>query len=220
MPQEIEIELPHVQLAGLAWGPDNALPVMALHGWLDNAASYEPLAPWLQGIRLVALDFPGHGCSGHRGPGAFYHFVDYVWDALAAADALGWEQFSLLGHSLGAGVASFVAAVAPHRIERLALIEGLGPLTGRAEDGPAAHARAIEQMGRLGNRRPPSYASVEEAAQARSVATGLSVAASFALAKRGLQRVAGEWNWRSDPRLNAAVNVSGGEVVLAALNAG
>lgn len=40
----------------------------ALHGWLDNAATWDTLAPYLithLGARLVAMDFSGHGHSSH-----------------------------------------------------------------------------------------------------------------------------------------------------------
>ncbi len=201
MTEEMELKTPHIRLAALAWGPQAAPPVMALHGWLDNAASFAPLAVHLEDTRLVALDLAGHGRSGHRSPGAFYHLVDYVWDVVAAAAALGWDRFSLLGHSLGAGIASFVAAVVPDRVERLALIEGLGPLAGEAEDGPANHARAIRQMSTLGTRSAPSYASVEEAARARAGAGDLSEEASLVLARRGLRASDAGFRWRSDRRL-------------------
>jgi pimeloyl-ACP methyl ester carboxylesterase len=201
MPQEIDIDLPHVRLAALVWGPETAPPVMALHGWLDNAASFQPLASHLKGVRLVALDLPGHGLSGHRGPGLFYHFVDYVWDVLSAATALGWDRFSLLGHSLGAGVASFASAIAPDRVERLGLIEGLGPLAGSAEDGPAAHTRALQQMHTLGSRSPARYSSLEEAAQARASVGDLSSESTRVLARRGLWESESGFSWRSDPRL-------------------
>ena len=46
-----------------------------------------------------------------------------IADALAAADALGWDRFSLLGHSMGAGIASLVAGTAP---ERIVTVPGVG----------------------------------------------------------------------------------------------
>ena len=51
-------------LAALSWEGEGE-PVLALHGWLDNAASYIPLAAeWSR--TMVALDFSGHGHSDHR----------------------------------------------------------------------------------------------------------------------------------------------------------
>ena len=54
--------------------------ILCLHGWLDNAASFNRLAPLLldsstslssdeqqeQPMEILALDFPGHGLSGHK----------------------------------------------------------------------------------------------------------------------------------------------------------
>ncbi|HAS30592.1 MAG TPA: alpha/beta hydrolase, partial [Alcanivorax sp.] len=91
------------ELAGLQW-PGEGEPVLALHGWLDNAASFQPLAEPL-GHPLVALDFAGHGHSEHRPRHQATHYVDHVRDVLAVADQLGWDRFVLVGHSMGAGVA-------------------------------------------------------------------------------------------------------------------
>src|SRR5687768_9636862 len=71
--------------------------VLALHGWLDNAMSFAPLAAVLPELEIVALDLPGHGHSAHRPSRSWYHYVDYVDDALAALDALGWDDCVLLG---------------------------------------------------------------------------------------------------------------------------
>ena len=128
-PRARRIALPHLALAALEWGDPAAPPLVALHGWLDNAASFALLAPRLAPrYRVIALDLPGHGHSGHLPAGAGYHYLDHVRAVLAVLDALELSRCRLLGHSLGAGIASLVAAAAPARIERLHLIEGLGPL--------------------------------------------------------------------------------------------
>lgn len=201
MSEEIELSARQQRLAARVWGPPRGRPVLALHGWLDNAASFEPLAPLLPGLRLVALDLPGHGRSGHRPAGLPYHFSDFVADVLGAADALGWERFALLGHSLGAGIASVAAAVAPERVERLALLEGIGPLSGNAQEAPRRLARSIAAMGRVDPARLPVYPDRDAAVAARVAAGGLSAAAAAVLCARALRAVPGGVTWRSDPRL-------------------
>jgi len=94
--------------------------VIALHGWLDNAASFSHLAPLLPGLRIVALDQAGHGHSSHRAPGSGYQLWDYALDVLLVADQLGWQKFALLGHSMGAIVSLLLAGAVPERISRLA----------------------------------------------------------------------------------------------------
>ena len=198
---ELELITPYLRLTARAWGPADGLPVLAVHGWLDNAASFDALAPLLPELRLVALDLPGHGHSAHRPPGTHYHFVDFVPDVVAAADALGWSRFALLGHSMGGGIASFLAAALPERVTHLALIEGLGPPTSNPADGPDHLVKAMAQMNALPHKRLPLYASVEAAIQARCEAGGLSWQAAAILVERGLQAVEGGFRWRSDPRL-------------------
>ena len=96
MVEELELRTPYLRLAARAWGPLKGIPVLALHGWLDNAASFDALAPLLPDLRLAALDLPGHGQSEQRPPGMHYHFVDFIPDVVTAADALGWKRFALL----------------------------------------------------------------------------------------------------------------------------
>ena len=89
-------------VAGMAWGPADGHPVLALHGWLDNAASFEVLAPILAGCRVVALDLTGHGLSDHRSEDATYLIWDDIPQVLKVIEALGWTDCTMLGHSRGA----------------------------------------------------------------------------------------------------------------------
>lgn len=172
--------------------------VMALHGWLDNALSFVPMLPWLDGLELACLDFPGHGESPPRAEAARYHFDDYVFDVLAAADALGWDSFHLLGHSLGGAVASVLAAGCPERVESLSVIEGLGPLSAPPDRTAEGWRKAIHASR---DRPRRVHADRETAIDARMRNSDLPRAAAELLAERGLERVGDGWQWRHDLRL-------------------
>jgi pimeloyl-ACP methyl ester carboxylesterase len=194
--------------------------VLALHGWLDNAASFVPLAPHLDGIDLVALDLPGHGASAHRAPGHDYVFVDWIHDVLDALDALGWDRAVLLGHSMGGGIASLVAAAMPARVERLALIEALGPIGGRAEDAvarlrQAALARRVAEAAPAA-RMVRTLPSREVALDARLAASAMTREAAALIVERNLREVEGGVAWRSDPRLKLPGHVRSDEATVQA----
>lgn len=200
--REITLQAGPLSVAARVWGEEGARPVLALHGWLDNAASFDVLAGALGDVQMVALDLAGHGLSEYRPAGSAYHFIDNVPDVLAAADALGWERFSLLGHSLGAAVASFTAAAAKSRIEQLLLIEGLGPLSGDARDEPERLRRYLRQHASQGKKRRRLYPSMEAAAAQRARNGDISQDAALLLTRRGTVEVEnGDVYWRHDPRL-------------------
>ncbi|MCC6748559.1 MAG: alpha/beta hydrolase [Deltaproteobacteria bacterium] len=202
-PEELTLQIPGLRLAGLAWGPSDGERVIALHGWLDNAASFARLAPLLPGVRLVALDLPGHGLSDHRGPGGAYHLVDWVADVTDAADALGWTRFSLLGHSMGASVACTLAGALPDRVRRLALVEGLGPLTTEPEEAPVQLRRSLEERRRWLDRPPRPYPSLEAAITARQhpLHSTLTEPSARLLAERATRVTSDGIVWGHDPRL-------------------
>lgn len=200
--EELTLEVNGLKLAARAWGDPTGQPVLALHGWLDNAGSFAALAPLLPGLRLVALDLAGHGRSDWRPPAANYDFVYWLPDVLDAADALGWTRFSLLGHSLGAAIAACATAVAPERVERLALLDGLGPLVSEANETPARLAAALKERKQARRLRPPVYTDTAQMAERLLGAiTGLDARAAELLLVRGTRAVTGGSTWSHDPRL-------------------
>ncbi|XP_054023933.1 serine hydrolase-like protein 2 isoform X1 [Dryobates pubescens] len=107
---ELKFPVPWGHVAAKAWGPSEGHPVLCLHGWLDNANTFDKLIPLLpKGYYYVAMDFSGHGLSSHRPAGAPYHFLDYVTDVRRVAAALQWRRFTLMGHSMGGSVAGMVS---------------------------------------------------------------------------------------------------------------
>ena len=180
--------------------------VLALHGWLDNAASFLPMAPYLRGFDLVALDLPGHGRSAHLPGGAEYSFSVAIAAVLDAADALGWDRFHLLGHSMGAGIASMVAAACPERIERLVAIEMLGALAETPEHTASRMREAVAAQRRVAGKRLRVFPDIDTAVRARLHAgrvpgSGLDEALVRLLVERGVNPVAGGYAWSSDQRL-------------------
>jgi len=180
--------------------------VLAVHGWLDNAASFDALAAHLPDCELVALELAGHGRSGHRPAGAWYHYVDYLDELVEVLDRLGWQQSHWLGHSLGGALLSLLAAARPERVGRLVLLESGGPLGGHAGNAVTQLRRGLDDRARYRpGRRPRVFADIGQAVAARRQANpGLSEPAATALVERGLAAVEGGWTWSSDPRLTLA----------------
>ncbi len=198
---EIEIKTAHFRYGAKRWGDDNGTQVLALHGWLDNAATFDFLAPQLPGLQIVALDFPGHGFSGHRPKGYRYHYLDYVADVVDVADALQWDKFVLMGHSLGAGIASITAGVLTERISSLILLEGLGAMTRNPEESAEYLSRSIKQMKILAKKMPPLYQNLEEMVEARVKVGDMEKKSVEALIDRSYIQFEEGVTWRSDPRL-------------------
>ncbi|SDZ90568.1 alpha/beta fold hydrolase [Microbulbifer marinus] len=191
-------------VAARQWGSADGAPVLALHGWLDNCASFDRLAPLLGGLNLVAVDMAGHGRSYHRSLDANYNIWEEAEDVLGVAHALGWRKFSLLAHSRGAVAAMITAGAFPDRIERLALIDGLVPPPAEDAEAPEILARAIAQRARYAARKPRHFASFEEAVEARKNGMfPLSDGAARALTERGTVSAGDGVTWSNDPRLMA-----------------
>ena len=199
--QEFSLQVAGSTVAGLRSGIAGAPRVLALHGWLDNAASFVPLAAQLPPVDLVAIDLPGHGRSAHLPPGTQYNTPGAICHVLDVADALGWDRFSLLGHSMGAGIASLTAAAAPERVERLIAIEALGGLRGPEEETASRLREHVQAARRLPEKRLRVFADLAAPVRARMMANQLSEPCARLLVERGVMPVEGGYSWCSDPRL-------------------
>ncbi|MBD3003065.1 MULTISPECIES: alpha/beta fold hydrolase [unclassified Streptomyces] len=93
--------------------------VIAVHGWFSDRAAYAAMLPHVdrRGFTYVLPDLRGYG-EARDIPGA-YTTGEAGGDLLALADHLGWERFSLIGHSMGGAVVQRVVAAAPERVRRL-----------------------------------------------------------------------------------------------------
>ncbi len=203
-PRELSIRTPHLTFAALEWGDPDGNPVIALHGWLDNAASFTPMAGKLDGIRLLAVDLAGHGRSDHRPPGFSYDVWHYVEDLFYITDALGLSRFGLLGHSLGGVVCSMAASsILQDRVMALVAIDGLFPRARDPQHSPQALLSYINQRRTPDDQLPiTQYRSKQQAIFARTMGQfRVSRASAELLVERGLKQEGEAWQWSFDPRV-------------------
>src|SRR5687767_8166109 len=137
-------------------------PVVLVHGMVNSSRHWEAVAQRLADrYTVIAPDLVGHGDSATpRGDYSLGAHAAVIRDLLSA---LGIERATMVGHSLGGGVAMVFFWQFPHRVERLALVSsgGLGdavsPLLrtaalpgAAAAIGVAAHPRLTDTLARAG----------------------------------------------------------------------
>ena len=188
---EVGFDIPFGRIAGLRSGNAKGPKVLALHGWLDNAASFLPLAGHFPDLDLVMLDLPGHGLSAHLAAGADYNLLVTVNAILDVADALGWERFAVLGHSMGAGIGSILAASLPQRVTRLVAIEALGALAEAPERTTTRLREAVAAARALASKKLRVFPDLAAPIRARMQANQLSEPSARLLVERGVVAVAG-----------------------------
>lgn len=191
-----------INIAYKAWRTEKSKKILALHGWLDNAASFDYLAELLIDYCIIAPDFAGQGLSEHRPASASYHLWDDVLDMRLLLQQLDWQEFSLIGHSRGAMVATMLASSLGKQVERLVLIDAVMPI-------PVANDKAAEQLQRflddnLQLKSNRYFASKEQAIAVRAKASHFPLALAETLAERQLSQSEQGWYWHIDERLKAA----------------
>ncbi len=164
----VEFRCGQLRITGKRWGDPGGLPVLALHGWLDNCASFDYLAPLLPGLDLVCIDAAGQGLSDARPHFGAYSLLQDVADLFEVARQLGWSDFSLVGHSRGAAAALLAAGTFPQKIRHAILIEGFFPKVAPATAAPEILQQSIESLHVVRERPRHYYASFDDAVNART----------------------------------------------------
>ena len=204
--QETSFEVFGRKIAAKRWGNGQGPRFFALHGWLDNANTFDRLAPLLPELDLVALDFSGHGYSDHRAAGEMYLPFTDIQDVLAVADELGWAEFGLLGHSMGASISSELSGLVPDRVSQVVLIDGMVATGGitldeRLQNSRESLLRTLDTQRSEGQGGPRTFDSQEAMAMRVTQATDQSLPAASSLVARGSKPVEGGFTWRTDPRI-------------------
>lgn len=197
----ITLTIKDIEIHGLSWGEEYETKVLALHGWLDNAASFNALGPLLENCHVVAVDLPGHGLSGHWPEFHHYHLWAGVEDVELILDDLGWEKVHLVGHSMGAAISTLYAGSFSDRLNSLTLIEAIGPMAGTLDEAPKRLRTAIESM-KAHNPAQQSKEDITPFVQSRLVGPlKLNEASSKQLMARSVGEQGGGYSWRNDKRL-------------------
>lgn len=181
---------------------------------MDNAATWDHLMPLLfaqepkPSVQVVCLELAGHGLSDHRPGHSPYSSIDHIPDILSVADGLGWEKFSLLGHSMGAFLSTVIAGVFPERINHLVTIDGFGAWV-HTEDFTEQLRNAITNNKILFEKNGPNIypsvdAAIERWAQSQPTMNRNSVRT---LVLRSIKEVEGGFQFRHDVCLKASAHM-------------
>ena len=172
-PNEVTIPVPWGKIAGRQWGNEQGKPILAVHGYLDNAASMDGLIPLLplSEYNVVAIDLPGHGFSSHYAPGMTYRLSDALVALRRVQIHFGWEKSNIIAHSMGAAIASWFAATFPEHVDRLAMIDlinvGPTPLQKQVRTTRKSLEKNIELNDKLSNTSdPPAYTFLDACGRA------------------------------------------------------
>lgn len=161
--EEIEIDVPWGKIAGKWWGPKDVRPIVAMHGWQDNAGSFDALIPLLpKHVSYLALDLPGHGHSSRIPHGLYYSTAHVLHCLNIIREQYQWDQLSFLTHSMSCIIAFLYAGLFPERCDLLIQLDALKPFH-------ATPSRVIKHFIKLGDEftladkrnqekaEPPSY---------------------------------------------------------------
>ena len=131
--EEVKIPLSsEIFIAAKWWGDKSLYPFICLHGWQDNAGSFDRLIPLLpKTFSYLAIDFRGCGKSSKQPSGVNYHFFDNLFALHCIFKEFKWDKVGLIGHSMGAGIAFVFAALFPDKVEMVINIDWLKPASDR-----------------------------------------------------------------------------------------
>ena len=200
-------------IAGLQYGDRSKPVLLAVHGWLDNAASFIPLAEALKDsfddgslpYQLIAIDLPGHGLSTHKT--GHYNFIEWVDDLYQIIKTQGWGPVTIIGHSMGAMICSILAATFPELVTRVVLIEGLGAISAEADQTVNLLRKGIESRAiynkniNQSTSRKNNALTLEKVVKARCLVSDLNEEHAKLICNRNLTINENEVSFCSDPKL-------------------
>lgn len=145
-PREDSLGVGGISLHFTTWGqratPDRV--VLLAHGLTASSREFMGLGPALaaQGYYAIAPDLRGRGLSAKPPHG--YGISFHADDLMTLCDRLGLPSVNFVGHSLGALIGMYLAALYPSRIAKLVMIDAGGKIP---EDTQQAIAASVNRLG-------------------------------------------------------------------------
>jgi pimeloyl-ACP methyl ester carboxylesterase len=143
-------------------------PILLIHGFASNIAVNWRETSWIEtlvadGRRVIALDNRGHGRSDKLYEPERYGAPAMAEDAYRLLDHLGIERADVLGYSMGARIAVFLALRHPDRM-RSVVIAGMGInlVRGMVASGPLAKALEVPSIADVTNDTARSFRAFAE----------------------------------------------------------
>ena len=163
-------------------------PVVLLHGLTCHLGYWRRVVAHLDGLRVIALDFRGHGLSAHADS---YRYADYEQDLYAVMDAVGLETAPVAGHSLG----GYIALAAASKSDRVSAVLAIDVKSDWTDRDAAFSERSRSASQRVAEDRETLMASLGQ---------GLDpVVVDADLVERSFEAVEGGWRYRWDRRVLA-----------------
>jgi len=199
----VEFEINGQKICGTSNGNAQGPILLCLHGWLDNAASFQPLMPYFSDYHVIAIDWFGHGLSSHRSEDAHYYFLDWVYDLINLFRSQQWQSVDIVAHSMGGMVASAFAAAFPEHVKSLTLIDSIGFMTSDTDSTTEQLRKGMLSRLTRHKKRKNNHATIDSAIAARVSVSDLSTENAALIVKRGIEQTEAGFIWRSDSRLRA-----------------
>lgn len=192
--KEIEIPVPWGLIAGKCCGDPKDDIVLALHGYQDNANSFDQLIPLLpKSFYYVCIDLPSHGKSSHLVTKALLNTFDFVLSLKFVVDYFHRDKFILMGHSFGAQINIFFAQMYPDCVSKLIAFDAIYYLPSHPKVFIANLQEAFkryDKLHKLSVDTAPTYTFEEAIAKARdSRVVPMTEEAACILIQRSLEPV-------------------------------
>ena len=190
-PQDVHVTVDGMNFHYLDWGTQGKPVVVFLHGNAQQCHSWDFISLALcDSYHVLAPDARGHGDSDWA-PDGDYSADAYQRDLAGFVNALGLDQFILVGHSMGGRTSYVYTSTFIEKVKALVIVDS----------GPRAMLQGISRMDRF-KQLPDQLDTYEEFAQRVQEYTGRPLHQVMGSLKHTIRQLPdGKWSWKYDKLL-------------------